>query len=102
MPLILCIQFLFIDVDDDLSEVMSLLHHFNDWMGLGVQLGLKYSTLESIEIDHNSKIGRCKMQMLVAWLKQKDNVSQYGVPSLSVLKAALKKIGENELANKII
>ena len=39
-----------------------------------------------------------KIQMLEAWLQQQDNVSEKGVPSWSVLRNALEKIGENELA----
>ena len=40
--------------------------------------------------------------MISAWLQQQDNVSQKGVPSWNVLRAALKKIGENEMADKIV
>ena len=32
--------------------------------------------------------------MLSAWLQQQDNVPQKGVPSWSVLRAALKRMGE--------
>ena len=79
-----------------------MIHDLNVWMRLGIHLGLRYSTLEAIDIEQRSKIENCKMEMLVAWLKQQDNVSKNGVPSWSVLKAALKKIGENELADRII
>ena len=73
-----------------------------DWSMLGLQLGLCYPTLEKIENDHPNKTDKCKMKMLVAWLEQRDNVPQKGVPSWSVLRAALRRIGENELADKII
>ena len=40
--------------------------------------------------------------MVSSWLQQQDNVSEKGVPSWNVLRAALKKIGENEMADKIV
>ena len=42
------------------------------------------------------------MKMLAVWLQQWDNVSQKGVPSRSVVGAALTKMEWNELADKII
>ena len=55
---------------------------------------------KKIEKD-NDKTEDCKMEMLVAWLQQQDEVSKKGVPSWSVLWVALKMIGENELADKV-
>lgn len=69
---------------------------------LGLQLGLRHPTLEKIENDQRGQTDNCKMKMLSAWLQQKDNVSKKGIPSWSVLKAALKRMGENELAGKIV
>ena len=40
--------------------------------------------------------------MIAAWLNQQDNVLKVGVPSWSVLKAALKEIGENPVADQIV
>ena len=87
---------------DDLFEVKMLLKDLVDWQSLGLALGLRYPTLEKIENDHPNKIDKCKMKMLVAWLEQRDNVSQKGVPSWSVLRTALRRMGANELADKII
>ena len=39
--------------------------------------------------------------MLSAWLQQQDNVASKGVPSWSVLRAALKRMGAHKLANRI-
>ena len=70
---------------------------------LGLELGLSYPTLKKIHNDHHGKgIDVCKMEMLAAWLRQQDNVSQVGLPSWSVLRAALRSIGENELASRIM
>ena len=79
---------------------MESLHVLTDWKRLGLALGLLYPTLESIEKD-NDKNDECKMKMLVAWLRQQDNVSQNGVPSWSVLGAALRRVGESGLAERI-
>ena len=68
---------------------------------LGLQLGLHFTTLERIENDHN-RTDKCKMMMLAAWLRQQDSVFQAGVPSWSVLVAALRSMGENELAGRIV
>ena len=73
-----------------------------DWQSLGLALGLLYPTLELIENDYPNKTDKCKMKMLAAWLQQQDNVPHNGDPSWPVLQAALKRMGENELANKII
>ena len=42
------------------------------------------------------------MEMLAEWLQQDYNVSHNGVPSWSVLVAALRKMGENDLAKRIM
>ena len=81
-----------LEVVDDLS----------DWKRLGLQLGLRYSTLEEIQNDNHDRTGMCKMQMLAAWLRLQDNVRQKGLPSWSVLGAARKKIGKKELAGRIM
>ena len=73
----------------------------NKWIILGLQLGLEYSTLTQIESDYNG-IDRRKMQMIAEWLQQHYNASQNGVPSWSVLQAALKRMQENVLASKIM
>ena len=80
---------------------MFLSKDLHDWESLGLALGLLYTTLNHIKNDNRDKIDQCKTEMLAAWLQQADNVSQRGVPSWSVLKAALKRIGEKSLAEKI-
>ena len=72
------------------------------WRDLGLELGLHYSTLEKIRSQQRDNIDDCKIDMLSAWLRQQDDVSQRGVPSWSVLQAALRKMGENELACRIV
>ena len=73
----------------------------NDWMNLGLKFGLRYPTLERIAEEQRGNISQCKLKMMVSWLQQQDNVSQKGVPSWSVLRVALQKIGEHETADRI-
>ena len=73
----------------------------NDWMNLGLKIGLCYPTLQRIAEEQRENISKCKLKMMVAWLQGQDNVSQNGVPSWSVLRAALKRMGEHETADRI-
>ena len=77
------------------------LKNFNDWQSLGLALGLLYPTLERIEEEQRGDIEKCKTKMLAAWLGKKDNVTKSGDPSWNVLQTALRKIGENELADQV-
>ena len=86
---------------NDLCDVLAVIHDLNDWKDLGLQLGLLYPTLTDIETFRRGKPNECKIDMLSVWLLQQDNVSQRGVPSWSALRAALIRIGENEIANRI-
>ena len=73
-----------------------------DWQRLGLELGLLlYPTLKQIESEERGDIANCKIKMLSAWLKQQDIVTKKGIPSWSVLKKALQKIGENHLASEL-
>ena len=75
------------------------LKNLTDWQSLGLALGLLYPTLKKIDEDQRGKTDKCVMEMIAAWLEKKDNVTN---PSWLVLQAALRKIDENELADKII
>ena len=87
---------------DDLFEVMMFVKDLVDWQSLGLALGLLYPTLKRIEKEYNGNIGECKLEMLAAWLRQQDNVFHKGVPSWSVLQAALRRMGENQLADRLL
>ena len=73
----------------------------NDWTNLGLKLGLHYPTLQRIAEEQRGNISQCKLKMMVVWLEHKDNIAQNGVPSWSVLRAALKRMGEHETADRI-
>ena len=86
---------------DDFSKVNMSLRNVSDWQSLGLELGLLYPRLARIEKEQCGWIDECKREMLAAWLKQEDNVNQYGVPSWSTLQTALRNIGENKLVSEI-
>ena len=80
---------------DDLAEITMALKNVNNWLPLGLQLGLLHPTLERIGENQRENIDKCKTEMLVAWLQQQDN------PCCADLKEALKKIGQNRVASEI-
>ena len=97
----MCAPPLLADIDD-LFEVKMFLNKIVDWQTLGLALGLHYRTLKAIENNKRGTAGECMTEMLAAWLQQQDHVTQKGVPSWSVLQAALRRMGENvELWSKI-
>ena len=85
-------------VIDDLAEIEMALKNVNNWLHLGLQLGLHNPTLKRIEKDQHELIDKCKTEMLMAWLQQQDNVYN---PCCANLKAALEKIGEKQVASAI-
>ena len=87
----------------DLDRVFDVVECVSDWKRLGATLGLLYRpTLTDIETYRREKPTECIKDMLSEWLLQKDDVSDKGVPSWSVLRAALQRIGEHELADRIV
>ena len=62
----------------------------NNWIPLGLGLGVKISTLEAIEKDRNT-IGERRIQMLIAWQRQE-------APTWSAVLQALVKMGMRHLA----
>ena len=78
--------------------MLAVIHDLNYWKELGLQLGLLYPSLERIDLEQRGRIASCKINMLSAWLQGQDNV---GVPSWNVLRAALKRMGEHETADRI-
>ena len=85
----------------DLVDVLAVVRDINNWKELGLQLGLVYPSLERIDLEQRGRITFSIMAMLSAWLQQQDNVLQKGVPSWSVLRAALQSMGEHETADRI-
>ena len=85
-----------------MSDVLKVVGDVTNWKKLGLALGLRYPTLTDIETYRLNRPSDCMMDMLSAWLQQKDNVCQKAIPSWSVLQDALQEIGEKELADSIV
>ena len=85
----------------DLSGVLFAITKVVRWIPLGLALGLEDFTLETINRENNGRIEECKIDMLSAWLRQKDDAVKETLPKWSSLEAALRKIGENKVANQL-
>ena len=85
----------------DLGTVFFATTDVNQWLSLGLALGLHYPTLEKIETD-KEKVDDRRRQVLVAWLQQKDDVVAEALPTWKTLESALRKIKENVIADKIL
>ena len=71
------------------------LQGITDWQGLGLELKMEYSLLDTIDRDKAGDTEKCKVAMLHAWL-------QSGSATKSSLVDALGMIGEDEIAAKIV
>ena len=78
--------------DSDLLSIYKALEHFEEWEDLGLELGLRKSTLNEISQEQRGIIKACKKAMLEAWLKWKDNVQQKGSPSWKRLLDAMRQV----------
>ena len=72
---------------------MNELTEVNNWIPLGLGLGLKISTLEAIERERIT-IGERRTQMLIEWQKQ-------ATPTWSAVLQALVKMGIRSLASRL-
>ena len=99
-PCIRAIEFYIVDlVSDNLPKVRALVHNAcPKWYDLGLELGVKEVTLQTIKSDCNSEVEPCFREMLSAWLKMTNPR-----PSWEGLIAALKQpyIKCEELADKV-
>ena len=74
-----------------------------EWNGLGLELGLKHSRLQEIEIKRLRDVPSCRRDMIAAWLRnsKKEKVMKKGRPTWKQLIQALKNIGEIGLSEEI-
>lgn len=50
-----------------LRDIIHFLRRYNNWFDLGIQLGLKSTTLRRIENEFRRE-NRCKIEMIQEWL----------------------------------
>ena len=82
----------------ELKDLTCALNNMADeWMTLGVQLGIQKSELNGIEIkcQHNPK--RCLLEMLDMWLKQQVDPP----PSWTDIVDAVESLGNNQLGEEL-
>ena len=82
----------------ELKDLTSALNKVaNEWMTLGVQLGIPKSELNSIEVNcqHNPK--RCLLEMLDVWLKQQVDPP----PSWTDIVDAVESLGNKQLGEEL-
>ena len=69
----------------------------DEWVALGLKLGILYPTLRKIDEEQRGRIERCKREMLAAWLQGEDNAKEQ---TWSTLAIALGKI-DSALSERI-
>ena len=90
---------------DDLPEVLDLLkrHGYSgeSYYELGLFLGLSSGILYMITVDNEGDKKGCLHECLTKWLQKADDVVKKGVPTIYSLVLALRRIGENGVADGI-
>ena len=77
----------------ELADLVSELQEVNDWVTLGLYLGIEIWRLRAIKIDCQT-IGDCRTQMLEEWQKKM-------TPTWSAIVQALVRIGMRHLASEL-
>ena len=70
-----------------LAVLLTALKQVYQWFNLGLQLGVPYHTLKSIEREERERVEDSKREMLAAWLN-----GQGGEPRKQFLVTALRNI----------
>ena len=97
----MCVCVLLLTEIKDLDQVLCAISGVVRWTRLGLALGLKKFTLETIEREKMGRTEDCKIEMLSSWLRQMDDTLKEALPTWSALEAALRKIGEIKVANEL-
>ena len=69
----------------------------DEWMVLGIQLGIQKSELNGIEINCQRDPKRCLLEMLDMWLKQQVDPP----PSWTAIVYAVESLGNNQLGSEL-
>ena len=77
-----------------LLAIKKTLRGLTDWQELGLELGMEYSFLDSIDRDKGGDVEKCKTAMLNSWLGT-------GRATKSSLVAALTEMGEGSIVAKL-
>ena len=55
-----------------LAALILALRTINNWMNLGLFLGIEHSTLQKIDREERGRVEDCKREMLSEWLRSSD------------------------------
>ena len=81
------------DVDDDLCDVVSEVESLSSrWRLLSMKLGVKESSLDTIERNYPSDVQTCLYKALGEWLRLNYNHQRHGRPSWRRLAEAVSSI----------
>ena len=88
-----------------LGDVVNILEEHNfckaDWEDLGLKLGLFQPTLRTIAREFSGNVNNAFMQCLSLWLEEQDGVVKNGGATWKSLVNAIRKMGNNALADAI-
>ena len=88
----------------DLDKVLSVLkdNHFpdNKWDDLGLKLGFIQTELDTIRKDKQDSKD-CLKECLSRWLQQDYDTTQYSLPTMESLAAALRGMGQKAVASSV-
>ena len=88
----------------DLGRLLRVLKdsHFpdNQWDNLGLQLGFIQTELDTIRKDKQDSKD-CLKECLSRWLQQNYDTTQYSLPTMESLAAALRGMGQNAVASSV-
>ena len=95
----MCNIWLFVTGDDNFLDIVTHLKDLTkyDITKLGVQFGLSYRWLQ----DRENSAGNYLYDVVSAWLNGMDKVQQTCPPTWSNLEKALRRIGQNGVADNI-
>ena len=82
--------------------VLDWLESVTEYMRLGLELGLSYTSLIMIRQEQGRKVKDCKRSLLHSWLESADRVDEMGGTNKPALVAALRRMGEHRVADNII
>ena len=89
----------------DLDKVLSVLEKSNfpdnQWDDLGLKLGITKPVLDTIKEDKQDSNERLK-ECLSRWLQQDCGTTQYSLPTMESLAAAVKEMGLKAVASGIL
>ena len=93
-----------IDIND-LEDVLQLLKKcdFSDskWMELGLKLGLKKTTLDTIKANYPQDTRQCLIDCLSKWLERADAVDTKGRATWDSLSTGLRSMNKIAVADKL-